>query len=331
MGAIFGVRFRAHSTLIIFIAAMILFDWERNCPVSVRAFSMGVWVLMLVAHELGHCAMARRLGGQGDEALLWPCGGLAPAEPPLRVGPTFLTAAAGPAVNLLLCIAGGLCVYAMSPVAALHSAAPTANHVLVSLNPFNGPSPELSGKWSEPAFYGGWLFVVNYRLLLLNLLPIFPLDGGRMAQAVLWPIFGHYRSLILETTGGLAGAVIMGLVALAMREYVLAAGMLFCFFQAYQCRLLLHESGTEDWKDSFDFGSSLFPEERTRRRHLSRRVIRKARKIAQNEKAARDRVDAILAKVSLGGLNSLTWTERRLLHRTTQQQRRRETEMSRFQ
>ena len=101
-------------------------------------------------------------------------------------------------------------------------------------------------------------------------------------------------------------------------------------FESYQYRMLLHESMPEDWKDSFDFSSSLFAEERPRRKRLSRRVIRRARKISQQEKAARDRIDQILAKVSAGGLNSLTWVERRVLKKTTQQQRRREDEMSKF-
>jgi stage IV sporulation protein FB len=333
---VFGVRIRAHSSLIIFIAAMVLLDWEdKRYTFSVRAFSMGIWVLMVVAHELGHCLMARHLGGQGDEALLWPAGGLAPAEPPHRAGATFVTALAGPVVNLALCIGGAMGVYALTPTAGLHLAGGMvgagAGHVLVSPNPFHGPSPDFVWKWSDPAFYCWWVFLINYRLLLLNLLPIFPLDGGRLLQSTLWPIVGHFRSQLIETTAGMAGAVAMGLVSLAMSDYFLAACMMFCCYESYQSRLLLHESVSEDWKDSFDFGSSLFTEERPKRKRLSRRVIRKARKISQAEKAARDRIDAILAKVSAGGMTSLTWIERRTLRKTTLQQQRRETEMSRFQ
>jgi stage IV sporulation protein FB len=325
---ILGVRIRANSTLIIFIVAMLVLDGQKNYPLSVRAFSMGMWVLMLVIHEMAHCMTARRLGGQGDEALLWPAGGLEPADPPNRASAAFMTAAAGPAVNLMLAAIGSFCIYVLVPVQGLHTATGGVNHVVISLNPFHGPVPDFASKWSDPAFYWWWVFLINYRLLLINLVPVFPLDGGRMLQAVLWPVVGHFRSMVVETTVGMVGAVALGLVSLAMQEYFLTACMVFCFYQSYQSRVLLHENVSDDWKDSFDFSSSLFAEERPRRKRLSRRVIRKARKIAQAEKAARDRIDAILAKVSTGGMISLTWRERRALRRTTQQQRRRETEMS---
>jgi Zn-dependent protease len=333
IGTLLGVRLRAHSSLLILLCGMVLLDWEKAYPFSVRGFTMAVWLIVLIAHELAHCLMARRLGGHADEALLWPAGGLLPAEPPRMASATFITAAAGPALNLLLCIGSASTIYLLAPPQALHTTV-TVSHATLSLNPFHSPTLDAPAKWSDPAFYCTWIFVVNYRLLLLNLLPIFPLDGGRLFEAILWPLVGHFRAQLIETTVGMASAVALGLVSLAMQTllgYLLAACMLYCCYQSYQSRMLLHETGSEDWKDSFDFGASLFSEERPRRRRLSRRVIRKARRIAQQEKAARDRVDAILAKVSLAGLVSLTWRERRTLRKTTEQQRRRENEMSQFQ
>ncbi len=66
VATIFGVRIRAHSSLIIFIAAMLLLDWsdKRYSPL-VRAFSMGVWVLMLVAHESGALSGGAATGWAG--------------------------------------------------------------------------------------------------------------------------------------------------------------------------------------------------------------------------------------------------------------------------
>jgi len=322
-----GVEVRAHSSLIVFILAILLLDWNYRFPV--RVFSMALWTLLVMVHEYSHCLTARRLGGDGDEALLWPAGGLTPAQPPQRAGATFLTAAAGPMLNLLLCVASAIAVYELTPTGGIHRASSGTGHVMVSLNPFHGPSPDVS--WSDPAFYCGWMFLINYRLLLLNLLPIFPLDGGRMLQAMLSPIVGNFQSTLIEANVGMVGAVVVGLVALALQGWFLAACMAFCCYESYQRRLALQEAGDEDWRESVDFSGSLFAEERPRRRRLSRRVIRRARKIAMGEKAARDRIDAILAKVSARGMASLTWLERRTLRKATLQHRRSETEISRIQ
>jgi len=322
-----GIEVRAHSSLIVFVLAILLLDWNYRLPV--RVFSMALWTAVLMVHEFAHCLTARRLGGDGEEALLWPAGGLRPAEPPQRAGAMFVTAWAGPMVNLLLCVASAVAVYELTPMAGIHRASSGAAHAMVSLNPFQGPSPDLS--WSDPTFYCAWTFVINYRLLLLNLLPIFPLDGGRMLQAMLSPMVGNFQSMLIEVNLGMVGAVVLGLVALALRGWFLAACMTFCCYEAYQRRIALQEAGGEDWRESMNFSSSLFTEEKPRRRRLGRRVIRRARKIALAEKAARDRIDAILAKVSASGMASLTWLERRTLRKATLQHQRSETEISRIQ
>jgi Zn-dependent protease len=297
---------------------------------------MAMWLAALVLHELGHCFVARRQGGFADEAILWPAGGLVVQESPHRASANFVAAMAGPAVNLFLAVGAGAGIYFLTPTYSMHSAAGISSvngaHALAeALNPFTAVRPDFSAGWGDPAMYCGWVFAINYRLFLLNLLPIFPLDGGRMMQCVIWPMGGHFRSLMIETSVGMAGAVAVGLVSLAVQYWLLAVCMMFCFFQAYQRRLILNESGGEDWRDSFDFSSSLFAEEKPRRKRLSRRVIRKARRIAQQEKAVRDRIDEILAKVSKQGMTSLTWVERRALKKATQQCRRSETELSKFQ
>jgi Zn-dependent protease len=322
-----GVEVRAHSSLIVFVLAILLLDWNYRFPV--RVFSMALWTLILMVHEFGHCLTARRLGGDGDEALLWPAGGLTPAQPPQRAGAILLTAAAGPVVNLLLCVASAIAVYKLTPTAGIHGASTGAQHVMVSLDPFQGPPPGFS--WADPAFYCSWIFLINYRLLLLNLLPIFPLDGGRMLQAMLSPMVGNFQSMLIEANAGVVGAVVAGLVALAVHGWFLAACMTFCCYESYRRRLTLYEGGGEDWRESVDFSGSLFTEEKPQRRRLSRRVVRRARKIALAEKAARDRIDAILAKVSARGMTSLTWLERRTLRKATEQHRRSETEISRIE
>ena len=91
----------------------------------------------------------------------------------------------------------------------------------------------------------------------------------------------------------------------------------------------LRESGREDWQDSIDYSSSIYgKDEEPKRKRVSRRAFARARRIAQQERDERNRIDSILAKVSASGIQSLTWLERRALHKATERQRRRELEFS---
>ena len=98
--------------------------------------------------------------------------------------------------------------------------------------------------------------------------------------------------------------------------------------------MILRETGPEDWQDQIDYSASIYQrsDQPTRRhRRLSRRVIKKARRIAQREKFERDRIDVILAKVSAQGMPSLTWRDAASCARPPRHHRRRELELSRFQ
>jgi membrane associated rhomboid family serine protease len=83
---------------------------------------------------------------------------------------------------------------------------------------------------------------------------------------------------------------------------------------------------------SSGFGANLYeptPTLRRRHRHVSRRAIKKARKLAEQAALEQQRIDMILAKVSATGMASLTWRERRALHKATERQRKRDLELSR--
>src|SRR5262249_28865509 len=69
---------------------------------------MGLLFLSVLLHEFGHCFGARLVDGEANEVLLWPLGGLANCEVPHTPRANFICAAAGPLVNLLLCVLAGL-------------------------------------------------------------------------------------------------------------------------------------------------------------------------------------------------------------------------------
>ena len=71
---------------------------------------MGLLFLTVFLHELGHCLAARRMNGEASEVVLWPLGGLAAVDLPHNARAHFVTAAAGPLVNVGICLACAVCM-----------------------------------------------------------------------------------------------------------------------------------------------------------------------------------------------------------------------------
>jgi Zn-dependent protease len=178
------------------------------------------YFVSLILHELGHALMARRLGIGVAGIDLWFFGGLSQMRrEPASPGEEFKIAAAGPAVTLLLLI---LCVLAGTLVAAGHD---FTNAALIREGSTTTPAVALIG----------WLGFVNAVLFVFNIVPAFPLDGGRIARAVIWKTTGD-RNRATQATGragqGLALALgIFGLINFSRTgSFLDLTTMLLAFF-----------------------------------------------------------------------------------------------------
>src|SRR5436190_1868273 len=99
LGTWFGVRIRVS----VFFPLMLIWLWFRlglNLGSAVGGLLFGSVLL----HEFGHILAANATGGSGDEVVIWPLGGLALVDNRGSTRSMILTAAAGPAVNLVLCL-----------------------------------------------------------------------------------------------------------------------------------------------------------------------------------------------------------------------------------
>jgi len=124
---------------------------------------------IVLLHELGHSLACRQVGGQADQIVLWPLGGVAYVSPPLRPGATLWSIAAGPLVNVaLLPILSGAVV--AGQMLGWQAVFPDLNRLVLSL----------------------WF--INTMLLVFNLLPIYPLDGGQIVRSLLWFAVGRAQS-----------------------------------------------------------------------------------------------------------------------------------------
>ena len=138
---------------------------------------------MVLLHEFGHAFACRMTGGQADEIILWPLGGVAFVRPPARPGALLWSIAAGPLVNALLvpCLA------------------------LVSMATVDA-SADMKKLVHTVSF-------LNLVLLVFNILPVYPLDGGQILRALLWFLIGPVKSLLVASVIGILGALALGVVA----------------------------------------------------------------------------------------------------------------------
>jgi len=158
--------------------------------------------VIVTMHEFGHSLACRQVGGTANQIVLWPLGGVAYVDPPQRPGATLWSIAAGPLVNVVL-----------SPILFL----------LVLFARASGWQTSLPDAYN---LFRAVLFI-NTVILVFNLLPIYPLDGGQILRSLLWFGLGRARSLKVATIIGFVG--VAGLILLAIAAQSVWIGIMAVF------------------------------------------------------------------------------------------------------
>jgi Zn-dependent protease len=148
---------------------------------------------IVLMHEFGHALACRSVGGKSDTIVLWPLGGVAYVDPPQRPGATLWSIAAGPLVNVVL-----FPIFLVAYVWARH-------HGLAQSAP-------------NAYLFIRALFYIDLVLLVFNMLPIYPLDGGQILRSLLWFMLGKARSLFVATIIGFGGVALLILWAFYTRS-----------------------------------------------------------------------------------------------------------------
>ena len=324
----FGIRVRAHAFMAVYAALVLVLGLGYGFTWQDRVENIIVLFGVVLLHEFGHCFAARWVGGSAEDIVMHPLGGLALARPPRRPLPTFLTVAAGPAVNVLICLTAGALLWSIAG--------------WLPWNPLRMPPLNRGFAYLDLTRHTYWVYRVSLELLFFNLLPIFPLDGGQMVQTAFWPWIGYYRSMLYSCVVGMVAGGLVVMAGIASRDIFFAALGAMGFVYCLQLRRQLLAVGPDDYAEDEQGGlyaaayEPATPRSTARRRRkgrlatwAGRRAVAKARRTSADEQQERDRLDAILAKVSAAGLASLTWRERRVLRRATEARRRRDVELTR--
>ncbi|MEN1679264.1 MAG: site-2 protease family protein [Planctomycetota bacterium] len=179
-GVWWGVPVRLHLLLFLFAAAALAVGVTLADSWASGALTVLVLLLSVAIHEAAHCVAALRLGGAVDAVVLSPIGGLQAPRVPDEPEPQFFVAAVGPMTNL--------CVVAIGLTSLIAAQVP-ADQLLPLLNPLEPRAALFEGSLAIIATKEAiW---VNWLLLLINLLPAYPFDGGPALRAALWPVLGR--------------------------------------------------------------------------------------------------------------------------------------------
>ena len=186
IGRLFGIPIRAHVSLLLFLPLFAFSFMPVDGPLGLFYGALGAVGLFgsVVLHEVGHSLVARAKGSRILEILLLPIGGMARLDRlPPRPADEIQTALAGPAVSLALGVAG------------LFSAP-----FVFTFNPLLAVMVHELGR-------------INVMLVLFNLIPSFPMDGGRVFRAVLTPRLGRLAATQIAAKVGRAFAWLFGIWA----------------------------------------------------------------------------------------------------------------------
>jgi Zn-dependent protease len=208
LGTLMGIPIRVHFTFYLLLGVFFLVNLVRGGVVAALASLILITAVfgLVVLHELGHAMAARAFGIRTHDVTLLPIGGVARLERmPREPRQEFWIALAGPAVNLAIAGLLGIWLFATGGATA--------------------------------STFAGRLMVINLALVFFNLLPAFPMDGGRVLRAVLARRMGHVRATDIAAGVGKGMALLFGVAGLFLNPMLIFIA-LFVWFGASQEQMM---------------------------------------------------------------------------------------------
>jgi hypothetical protein len=314
-GTWLGARVRLHFWLLLQVGFAVA-SLARGASDLLIAIYLLLLFVILMLHDFGHRAAAQAVGGRHDDFMLWPAGGLSFPDLPPGAWPRFAGFGAGIAVNLILALAAEAIFYAN-------------HHVLVPLpwNPLAAFSASSIPYGAELAPLGDMVvlcvLLLNWGLVLVNILPYYWFDGGYLLDAILTPFVGEHSAINATCIIGMVVAVPMCALSLVHQQFIGLIVWVLLFSSSYTRRRQLQSEGGSGGIDAAiaasaqDRGGAV----RKRKWQQSGWAQAAAKRAAQARKDQR-KIDAILEKVGAKGMHSLTWWEKRTLQKATERQRK---------
>lgn len=213
----FGVDVKVHWSFFLLLVFFGASGYARTGTLQGAALLAALVVVLfvfVVLHEYGHALVARRLGIGVRDIILMPLGGMARLETlPERPSDEVKVSAAGPPVNLVL--------------AALFYGAAYAGF---GVSPFAAANPTAEG--ISPGGILAYLGLINVILAVFNLLPAFPMDGGRILRGLLSLRMNRVKATEIASLVGQGFAALFFVLGILAGNIILAFIAVFIFFSA---------------------------------------------------------------------------------------------------
>ena len=342
LGRWWNVQVRLHLFFVLF-AVFTLYLSSIQLSGQPTWLGVGCVVTLLTSvllHEIGHVVVARRLGGLGDEIVIGPLGGLNPVRVPYEPLSELVALMAGPLVNAGLCLLAGITLTFFPDVELVGLLNPLSPVRIAS-----GTAVEISLKL---------FFWINWLLILFNMIPAYPFDGGRALRAglmFLWPELDPRQSLVTvaRLAKVTAAMLLVAAVLVAKNDAVLVPPWLaltllaiFVFFSARREEMQFADAaGNNEHAFGYDFSrgytslegsleaddeAATTPDARASilSRWWEQRREARARRLREQEANDEQRVDEILSRLHQRGMHSLSREDRELLQRVSQRYRSRQ-------
>jgi Zn-dependent protease len=217
LGSIAGIRLEVHVTFLLMLAGVALFTSTSARDAFHTALHLVLLFACVILHELGHALMARRFGIATREIVLLPIGGVARLERmPDKPMQEILVALAGPAVNVVLATIMG---------AMLFSAHASPEKIIA----------RAAGDGTLE-----FLLFANLAMIVFNLIPAFPMDGGRVLRGALAAFMPYMRATRIASLVGQGFALLFAVVGVFVAQnVVLVLIAMFVFVTAGEERALV--------------------------------------------------------------------------------------------
>lgn len=301
----------------------------------------GVLFTSVLWHEMAHIVAARQTGGAGERVLITPIGGMAYVQTAPTLSANIITPAAGPIVNLMICV--------MALPAVVQSV-----HIREAFNPLYLPALQFEQQILADVLI--LAFSINWVLFLINLVPVYPLDGGQILKALLQAKAGREAAVQIYLKVGTVIAWVILVAGLLLpgepTKFLVCFGAIVLVLnreESFRSRMAV-DSYDESFM-GYDFSEGYTSLERSAplkeeegevepedestasgklsagplQRWKERRLAEKLERDKQLEEEAEQQLDEILSKLHDKGMESLSDAERRVLENASNRYREKRT------